>query len=186
LSYNIPFQASLGVESGSVDILKVCNRTCTPEKVIKAFKILNKYKIRTNTFFMIGLPYETREDTFKSINLCKKVKPSVASISIFQPYPGGELTDLCIREGFISDNIVPGTFTGDSMLNMPKPYMSPIEIKDLWRVFMLYAMLPKKYWKDIEKCEKDYTNNKQLFEKLLNLRWKKYDLAEKKGDIKLV
>lgn len=188
MSYNIPFQASLGVESGSEDILKnVLNRTCTPDKVIEAFKILNKYRIRTSTFFMIGLPFEKREDTFKSINVCKKVKPSVASIAIYQPYPGQELTQTCIDNGFIQEEIIPGTFNSDSILKMPSPpYMSSKDIRNLWKVFMLYAMLPKKYWKDIEKCERDYDNNVELFEKLLKLRWKKYDYAEKKHDIKLV
>ena len=65
----------------------MCDRTCTPDKVLQAFKLLNKYKVRTNTFFMIGFPFEKRDDVFKSIELCKKIKPSVAVISIFQPYP---------------------------------------------------------------------------------------------------
>jgi radical SAM superfamily enzyme YgiQ (UPF0313 family) len=187
LSYNIPFQASLGVESGSEEILKnVLNRNCTPEKVIKAFKILNKYRIRTSTFFMLGLPFEKREDAFKSINICKKVRPSVASIAIYQPYPGQELTQTCIDNGFIPDEVIPGTFNSDSILTMPPPYMSSKEIRNLWKVFMLYAMLPKKYWKDIEKCEHNYDNNAELFNKLLKLRWEKYDYAEKKHDIKLV
>ena len=182
LSYTLSFQASIGVESGSEDILKILNRKCTPDKVIRAFKILNKYRIRTSTFFMIGLPFEKREDAFKSIELCKKLKPSVVSIAIFQPYPGQAITQTCIDNKFILKEIIPGTFNSDSILNMPVPYMSSKEIKKLWKVFILYAMLPKKYWKDIKKCEKDLLNNEELFDKLSKLRWKKYNYAEK--DIK--
>jgi len=177
LSYGIPFQASIGVESGSIDILEMLNRKATPDKIIKAFDILNKYKIRTSTFFMIGLPFETREDAFKSIELCKKVKPSVVSIAIFQPYPGQSITQTCIENKFIPEEIIPGGFNNDSVLTMPKPYMSSKEITNLWKTFILYAMLPKKYWKDIEKCEKDLKNNQDLFKKLLNIRWEKYDYA---------
>jgi hypothetical protein len=48
------------------------------------------------------------------------------------------------------------------------------EITNLRRTFMLYAKLPKSFYSDIEKCEKDYENNKELYKKLLDLRWK-YD-----------
>ena len=36
---------------------------------------------------------------------------------------------------------------------------------------MLYAKLPKKYWSEVKKCEDDYENNKDLFKKLIGLRW---------------
>ena len=186
LSFNIPFQISIGVESGSDRILKdVCDRSCTNEQIMNAFTILNRNRIRTNAFFIVGFPWETREDTFKTINLCRKIKPSVASVSIFQPYPGQKLTSDCIEQNFYDGQHIPGSFTDDSLLNMPEPYLSNKEIKNLWRVFMLYATLPKKYYKDIEKCEFDYANNKDLYNTLIDLRWKKYDWAEKKGDIKL-
>jgi radical SAM superfamily enzyme YgiQ (UPF0313 family) len=187
LSYDLPFQASIGVESGSEYILKkVCERTCTNEKVIKAFKILAKNKIRASAFFIVGFPFETREDVFKSINLCKKLKPSIVSLGIFQPYPGQKLTDTCINEEFITKDQIPGVFVSDSLLKMPEPYMSAKEIKDIWRVFMLYATLPKKYYKDIEKCENEYHNQQDLYNKLVKLRWNEYDFGNKKGDKKLI
>jgi len=183
----IPFQASIGVESGSEDILSnVCNRSCTPDHIRKAFKILNKYKVRTNAFFIVGFPFETREKVFKSINLAREIKPSVSSVSIFQPYPGQKLTQDCINYKFFDGNEIPGTFTANSLLNMPKPYLSKDEIKNLWRVFMLYASLPKKYYPQIKRCEDDYENNIELYKKLIKLRWNKYDWGEKKGDIKLI
>jgi len=187
LSYDINFQISIGVESGSDEILRnVCERSCTNDKVVQAFKIINKHKIRSSAFFIVGFPFEKREDTWKTIELCKKIKPSVASISIFQTYPGVELTAKCIENGFIKESDHAGLLTSDSLLNMPKPYLSAKEIKDLWRTFMLYAALPKKYYKDIEKCEYDYVNNKELYSKLIDLRWKKYDWAEKKHDKKII
>lgn len=187
MSYDIRFQISIGVESGSDEILKnVCERSCTNDHIIRAFEIINKYKIRSSAFFIVGFPFEKREDTWKTINLCKKIKPSVASVSIFQTYPGVELTRRCIEHGFIEENAHAGLLTSDSLLNMPKPYLSAKEIKNLWRTFMLYATLPDEYYKDIEKCENDFENNKDLYNKLLDIRWKEYDWAEKKGDLKIV
>lgn len=187
MSYNIPFQVSIGVESGSDKILKeVCNRTATRDKIQKAFKILHQYKIRSNAFFIVGFPFETRSNVFETIDLCKKIKPSVASLAIFQPYPGQKLTNICIENKFIEPNVIPGVFSSDSLLNMPKPYLSTKEIKNIWRTFMLYAMLPKRYYKDIEKCEHDYHNNQKMFDDLLKLRWEKYDMSKINKDRKLV
>ena len=107
-------------------------------------------------------------------------------MSLFQPYPGQRLTDICIQEKFIEKDEIPGIFASDSMLNMPSPYLSVKEIKELWRVFMLYSMLPKKYWKDIEKCEKDYDNHQELYKKLTELRWEKYDFSKRKKERRLV
>ncbi|MBA7679210.1 hypothetical protein ES703_87494 [subsurface metagenome] len=87
---NVPFfQVSIGIESGSEKILfEVCNRRTKIHKIIESFDLLHKYNIRTCAFFMIGFPYETREDIFKSIRLCRRIKPTVAIVSIFQPMPG--------------------------------------------------------------------------------------------------
>jgi len=186
LGYGIPFQVSVGVESGADHILNgLCDRKCTKGQILKAFKIMNKRKIRTNAFFMIGFPFEKREDVFSTIELCRAIKPSVASVAIFQPLPGQKVTKLCIEKGFITGKEPMATFTSHSLLNMPKPYLSGQEIHDLWRTFMLYSSLPKEYYGDIEKCEKDIGNNQELFDKLIKLRWEKYDLAKEKGDIAL-
>lgn len=165
------FQVSMGVESGSEKILfEVCNRRTKIQKIIESFDLLHKHKIRTCAFFMIGFPYETREDIFKSIGLCRRIKPTVAIVSIFQPMPGQRLRELCIKEGYITGNEPLQTFTSGTILKMPQ--ISSEEIENLRRVFLLYATLPEKYYPRIEKCEKDYYGNKELYEELVALRWK--------------
>lgn len=164
------FQVSMGVESGSEKILfEVCNRRTEIHKIIESFDLLHKHNIRTCAFFMIGFPYETREDIFKSIGLCRRIKPTVAIVSIFQPMPGQKLREVCIQEGYITGNEPLLTFTGGSILKMPQ--ISSEEITNLRRVFLLYATLPEEYYPEIEKCEKDYYGNKELYEELVNLRW---------------
>lgn len=164
------FQASIGVEAGSERILfDVCNRKTKRESIIKAFDILHNHKIRVSAFFMVGFPYETREEIFDSINLCRRIKPDVMSVAIFQPLPGQELTDLCIKEGFMTGKEPLVTFTERSILTQPQ--ISASEIKNLWRTFVLYATLPEKYFPDIKKCEDDYKSNKALFDELIALRW---------------
>lgn len=175
--YNVPIISNyiangfIVHNSGSEKILfDVCNRRTKIKDIIKAYDLLNEYSIRSNAYFMIGLPYETRDDIFKTIDLCRRINSTINVVSIFQPLPGQELTELCLREGFITGREPFATFTGGSVLKMPQ--ISAEEISNLRRTFMLYAKLPVEYYPEIEKCERDYANNRQLFKELVELRWK--------------
>ncbi|MHC1590669.1 MAG: B12-binding domain-containing radical SAM protein, partial [Candidatus Helarchaeales archaeon] len=52
----------LGVESGSERVLRALNRPYTKEVVLDTIKSASKNGIRPLTFWMVGLPEETRED----------------------------------------------------------------------------------------------------------------------------
>ena len=163
-------QIGLGIESGSKRILEeICNRKMKIEDLVEAYKLMNQNGFRTNAYYMLGFPTETREEIFETIDLCKKVKAQINSVNIFQPYPELPLTKMCIEKGYMKGDEVVPSVTDVSILQMPS--ISAGEIANLRRVFMLYAKLPKKYWPDIEKCEKGYEPNKDLYDKLLNLRW---------------
>jgi radical SAM superfamily enzyme YgiQ (UPF0313 family) len=170
-SMNSPFfQISIGVESGSEKILfNICNRKTKIEKIIATFDLLHKNKIRTCAFFIVGFPSETREDIFETIKLCRIIKPTVFVVSIFQPLPGQPLREECIKKGYIRGDEPLPTFTDGSILRMPQ--LTQEEIVSLRRCFSLYATLPKEYYPQIERCEKNYTGNLELYERLVALRW---------------
>ncbi|MBI2449311.1 radical SAM protein [Candidatus Pacearchaeota archaeon] len=178
-SFQAPFfQVGMGVESGSKRILnEICDRRADIDDIIRAYDLLNKYGIRSNAYFMVGLPTETREDIFSTVKLCRRINSHINSVSIFQPLPGAPLTNLCIEKGYITGKESLETFTSTSVLKMPQ--ISSQEIGNLRKVFLLYAKLPEEYHKDIEKCEYDYENNRELFDKLIALRWQ-YDQKWKK------
>ena len=173
-SFGAPFfQVGMGVESGNERILnEICNRRADIGDIIRAYDLLNNCGIRSNAYFMIGFPTETREEIFETINLCRRINSDINSVAIFQPLPGVPLTQTCIEKGYITGLEPLETFTSTSVLRMSQ--ISSEEISNLRRVFLLYAKLPKEYYSDIEKCERDYGNNKELFDKLVNLRWQ-YD-----------
>jgi anaerobic magnesium-protoporphyrin IX monomethyl ester cyclase len=165
-----PLFVKMGVESGSERILKdICNRTTKVEQVVRAYEILHKHGIESGACFMLGFPFETREDIFRSIELARRIKPNEIMVNIFQPMPGQKLRRLCIDNDFMKEDDKPAFFTETSILRMPQ--ISPEEIENLRRVFVLYATLPESYYSQIELCEKDYENNKKLYRELIELRW---------------
>lgn len=94
-------EISYGVESGSEKILKILKKGTIPEMDIKAFDLCRKYGVRTTANFMVGNPYEDREDLEKTFKLAKRLKATYTVFHITTPFPGTELYDLAIKEGWL-------------------------------------------------------------------------------------
>lgn len=95
---------SIGIESGNERIRReVLHRPLTDQAIINAFDLAREAGISTYSYNMIGVPYETREDIEKSIELNRKVRPSSLQVTVFQPYPGTELRALSVEKGWLAD-----------------------------------------------------------------------------------
>jgi len=162
-------QIGLGIESGSKRILDLCNKKTQHQEIINAYRLMSKHGIRTNAFYMIGFPSETRKDIFDTIELCRQVKSDINVISTFQPFPGLPLTKYAIEKGYMTGKERIPAYTGFSIIKNSE--MTSQEIENLRNTFILYAKLPKELYPDIEKCEKNPKENQKLFDKLLSIRW---------------
>ncbi len=170
---NIPVQISCGIESGSERILyEICNRKTKLHQIRKAFDIIRKYNIRTTGYTMIGFPTETREEAFQTIYFVRDLDLDISIMSIFYPFIGTPLRELCIKKGYITGKEKTTSFTEPPILkNQP---MSPMEVFNIRRVYSLYTRLPIEYFPKIELCEKDFDNNEKLYKDLISLMYKSY------------
>jgi radical SAM superfamily enzyme YgiQ (UPF0313 family) len=67
--------------------------------------MISKYGMRSFSYNMVGLPFETRkmaQDTF-ALNL--ELRPNYGKCFYFYPYPGTKLYQLCLQHGLLSENI---------------------------------------------------------------------------------
>ncbi len=79
----------IGVESGSEALLKKMNKMVEIETIKKAFELIDNYKnILTTASVILGLPNETAEESLKTVEFAKSLKPSWITFCIFTPYPG--------------------------------------------------------------------------------------------------
>ena len=170
---NCPVQISCGIESGSERILRdICNRKTTLGQIKIAFDIIKKYNIRTTGYTMIGFPTETREEAFQTIYFIRDLDIDISIMSIFYPFIGTPLRELCIKNGYITGKEKTTNFTDPPILrNQP---MSPMAVYNIRRVYSLYTRLPKEYFPKIELCEKDFDNNLELYKDLISLMYKSY------------
>jgi len=136
-------QASIGVESGNEYIRKeIYKRGMDNEVMIQGFKHFREAGICTTSLNMIGGPFEDAEMIFDTIELNRHLKSDDVLCSVFQPYRGTSLRDLCIKEGFMTDDEeCEETTLENSVLNMPQ-----ITHEEIWgfrRTFALYIRAPK-------------------------------------------
>ena len=129
---------AFGIESGNEKFRKkVLKRANTNDQIIRAFKLCKKYGIRTTANNIFGFPYETESDIFDTIKLNMESAPDSFSNSIFAPYIGTELYDVCLREGYVNPGIPSRiSMIDDSILTMPQ--ISRERILELYMNFIKY------------------------------------------------
>lgn len=112
----------VGVESGNEKIRSEILNKKIPNAIFeKAFANCNKYNIRTTAYVMMGLPFETKENILETAEFCRKLQAPSIAISIFAPYHGTPLRELCVKNGFIEDRYYENISVNySSILKMPQ------------------------------------------------------------------
>jgi radical SAM superfamily enzyme YgiQ (UPF0313 family) len=114
---------SIGIENGSEQFRReVLGRKQSNEAIVKAFECCKKAGIKTKSFNIIGFPKETPEVFQETIKLNAIIQPDSVILSVFEPYPGTKLGELCIKEGYIPADRPEDWYMGrmDTCLNMPQ------------------------------------------------------------------
>jgi len=147
-------QTSIGVESGNDYIRKeIYKRKINREVIVDGFKVFREEGIYTTALNMIGAPYETKEQIFDTIHLNRELLSNDCLVSVFQPFKGTVLRDLCVKEGFASeDEDCEGTTLEGSVLNMPQ--LSKDDIWGFRRTFTLYSRVPKIFFLLVGICRR--------------------------------
>jgi anaerobic magnesium-protoporphyrin IX monomethyl ester cyclase len=131
-------QINFGIESGSEWISKeVLKRNISNEQIIKAFDSAHKFGLKTKSYNMIGLPYETPEMIRETINLNRRCVPNDIAIFFFYPYPKTELYEVCQKEGFLSERYSISYVSG-SVLDLPT--INKKELEKLYTEFYKLAI----------------------------------------------
>ncbi len=90
-----------GVESGSPKMLKIMRKGITVERVMETFRLARQAGIRTQAFFLFGIPGETWETVAETIEFAKKLRPGSAQFAVAIPHPGTELFRTATERGWI-------------------------------------------------------------------------------------
>ena len=144
------FMLAVGFESSSDNTLKKIKKGTSREDNIRAARMIKKARLPIFGYFMIGFPWETKEDIIDTLKFMFEIDPDFLEVHIVMPYFGTELYSQCEEYS---------TIKGDAWGN---DYFSPNTIGTQTVPIDEIQRLRKKY------LLKFYLRPKYLFKKVLS------------------
>jgi anaerobic magnesium-protoporphyrin IX monomethyl ester cyclase len=116
-----------GVESGSPQMLKKMKKGITLDKVRFAFELTGQVGIKTQAFFLFGMPGETQETIRETLEFAKELNASSTQFAVAIPHPGTALYQECKDNGWLtSENWA--DYTSESSL-IETPWLTAEEVE---------------------------------------------------------
>jgi anaerobic magnesium-protoporphyrin IX monomethyl ester cyclase len=132
-----------GIESGSEGLrFKILKRNISDVQIIEAARLLKKYKIRFRTYNMLGLPGETVDDAFKTVEINARIGTDYPWCSLLYPFPGTEICSIAHEQNLIPpgmENEVHISFFKSSVIK--SKYQN--ELANLQKLFFFAVKFPK-------------------------------------------
>ena len=167
---------SMGFETGNEDFRKDQNKAVSSKQALKSFHALANLKIRTVSFNMLGFPGETRDLIFDTVEFMRAAKVHSPSINFVYPFKGTALRDQVIREKLF-DPATEEYGTAQWSRDFPAIYNPNISLEEyagIFRTFIFYCKMPKKYWGDLKIAEKFTNQGNAMFKKMSEVYMNEY------------
>lgn len=132
---------SYGVETLSPKGISALKKGINPDQVEQAFAWSREARIKTLAFFILGCPGDDRESIEKTIQWAKRLKADFAYFSLAIPYPGTELYELALREGYLQEDYWKAFIQKEGSTDEPSPLFTTHELSRPY----LYRCLRKAY-----------------------------------------
>ncbi len=95
------YRVSLGIESGSQEILDRVNKGITLDQVRNTVSLARSAGVETLSFFLVGLPGETEETMRRTIDFARELGCDLNKVGIATPIPGTPMFEEYERKGLI-------------------------------------------------------------------------------------
>jgi radical SAM superfamily enzyme YgiQ (UPF0313 family) len=127
---------SLGIESGSQEILDRAGKRITIGQIEGAVRLIREAGLASFAYFMAGLPWETRETAAETMRLSRDLGADFANFFVAAPFPGTAYFEYAVGHGLFEDRdpADAGIFAGAYGAAVVKShYLSRPEIDGLYR-----------------------------------------------------
>jgi anaerobic magnesium-protoporphyrin IX monomethyl ester cyclase len=150
------YRISFGLEHGNEKFRQEkLARNISNEEIIKKARIVEEVGIPYTVNIIIGMPYETRDLTFETIDLLRTINSwDSLSVGSFVPYHGTVLRENALQEGWLDPSLPTNSYISSTIVDMPSPpYLDSSEILGLLKTIPLYSRFPKSRYSDIHRAE---------------------------------
>lgn len=137
---------NIGLESGNEKLRKaVLKRNYSNDDILNTVKTAREYSINVCLYNMIGIPVESKRDFLDTVEMNRKCQPDKHYPSIFYPYPGTALRELCEKSGFINTKSDFRMERFRSVLDLPEFSKKQIQKCYVWFDYLIYKGLKPAY-----------------------------------------
>jgi radical SAM superfamily enzyme YgiQ (UPF0313 family) len=107
---------SLGIESGSEEILRRAKKGVTIDQIRTGVALCRDAGVRTFLYFVIGLPWESADTVRQTIDLAKQLDGDYYEFHLAYPFPKTELHQIAFAEGLTNHELIEqGTYANPAM-----------------------------------------------------------------------
>jgi radical SAM superfamily enzyme YgiQ (UPF0313 family) len=154
----------VGYESGDQQILKNIKKGATIERARQFTKDCHKLGLVVHGDFILGLPGETRDTIKNTINFAKELDVETIQVSVAHAYPGTELHESAIKNGFMTSDTKMVDDGGHQMVQIEYPGLPAAEILEAVHHFYdEYYFRPKAAYRILRKAVFDNSERKRLY-----------------------
>jgi len=154
----------VGYESGDQQILKNIKKGATIERARQFTKDCHKLGLVIHGDFIMGLPGETRETIRHTIDFAKELDVETIQVSVAHAYPGTELYDYAVKNGFMVSDGKMVDEGGHQLAHIQYPGLPADEIlASVHRFYDEYYFRPKAVYRILRKAAFDSGERKRLY-----------------------
>ena len=130
---------NIGLESGSERVRnEVLKRYYSNQSIIQNVKLAKENGFKVYMFAMVGIPGETLADFKDTIKCVRECQPEWILLSIFYPYPGTVLYNLCKEKGLLNHKIDTRLERRRAVLDFPEFSKHQIKKQFIWFFYYVY------------------------------------------------
>ncbi len=139
------YGVAIGLESGNEQLREVViQKKVKNEHMVEGARLLRERGIKMLTTNMLGLPGETIDQAFETVELNMRLKSTYTRANTFLLFPGLPMVDYAKRNGFVDPNFdIEKHIAESTEINLKTPYQK--ELKNLASLFWLFVKFPPSF-----------------------------------------
>jgi hopanoid biosynthesis associated radical SAM protein HpnJ len=154
----------VGYESGDPQILKNIKKGATVDRARQFTKDCHKLGLVIHGDFILGLPGETHETINNTIAFAKELDVETIQVSVAHAYPGTELYDYAVKNGFMVNTNKMVDEGGHQLAHIQYPGLPADDILGaVHRFYDEYYFRPKAVFRILRKAAFDGHERKRLY-----------------------
>ena len=154
----------VGYESGDPQILKNIKKGATVERARQFTKDCHKLGLVIHGDFILGLPGETRETINNTIAFAKELDVETIQVSVAHAYPGTELYDYAVKNGFMVSTSKMVDEGGHQLAHIQYPGLpADVILSEVHRFYDEYYFRPKAAFRILRKAAFNGDERRRLY-----------------------